>query len=92
MVPPPSIPLWVAVLYCSDRTADKISGNHGLDVAEVHRAVVARRGLRVRRHEDDRGVRFIARPMIHGAPVLVVMFRDPDDVDAYHLASAYFDR
>ena len=84
--------MWIAILYCSDRTYEKISGNHGLDFDEVRRAVVCRKSLQVRRHNDHRGERFLVKVNIGGCPVLLVLFRDAYDVDAYHLASAYPDR
>ncbi len=88
----PSVPIWVAVLYCSDRTFEKITNDHGLDFLEVRRAVVCQKALQVRRHTDNRGHRFIVTVGIGGRPMILVLFPDPDDVDVYHLATAYPDR
>lgn len=84
-------PLWVARLIISARTAEKLTGRHGLDWQEVHDAVVGVRGLRFVWDDDaERGRRALVEVTIRGRLCLVVLYpvADPSG-DVYALGSAY---
>lgn len=84
--------LWVATLYVSDRTAQKIAQRHRLEVSEIEDAIVCVAGLRYGWHEHpERGRRAIVETSIPNRTVLVVLYPAEDPWgDGWHLASAYF--
>jgi hypothetical protein len=84
--------LWVARLYVSRRTADKISRRHGITETEVRDAVVCVEGLEFVWHlNPDRGVRAIVKVRIRRTMALVVLYPANDPLgDTYHLGSVYF--
>lgn len=81
--------LWVAELYCSSRTADKLSASHGLAYDEVRDSVVAVSGLEYVWDEDlERGLRAIVRVRIRRDTCLVVLYPAQGE-DCFSLGSAY---
>ncbi len=85
-----SRPFWVARLHSSERTAQKISGKHGLRVCDVRDAVVCQTGLGARPHRHpQRGLRLYVDVVIDGWAVLVVVKPHEYQADEYYLVSAY---
>lgn len=98
--------LWVAVLYVSPRTADKISQRHRITEFEVRQAVVCVEGLTYVWDDDElRGLRAIVEAPIRNEPALIVLYPrstaggdpgrnflggSPGDADEYNLGSAHF--
>lgn len=83
--------IWVAVLHISDRTAQKISGAHGLEPNEIRDAIVCVPGLPfVWDNHSDRGLRALLKVSIRGRERLIVLYPAADPAgDAWNLASAY---
>lgn len=83
--------LWVAVLNISPRTAQKITEKHRLDPEDVRAAVQTVAGLEYVWDDDpERGLRAIVRVVIHGGPVLVVLYPVEHPLGGvFHLGSAY---
>lgn len=83
---------WVARLYVSDRTAEKLTRKHRLTVQEVEAAVLCVAGLRgVWDDHPERGHRFILEVFIRSRRVLVVLYPADDPLGgSWHLGSAYF--
>lgn len=83
--------LWVATLYISDRTAEKLRAKHRLDPDDVRDAIVGVRGLRYAWNtHPERGTRAIVEATIDGDRVLVVLYPEASAMgDAWHLGSAY---
>ncbi len=85
-----SSPFWVARLYVSEQTAQKVSGKHGLRVCDVRDAVVCQAGLGARPHRHpERGLRLYIDVLIEDWPVLVVIKPHEYQIDEYYLVSAY---
>jgi hypothetical protein len=84
--------LWVARLYISERTAEKISQLHGISHQEVRDAVECVSGLMYVWHDHpERGLRAIVDVRIRSRRALVVLYPRHDHLgDAYNLGSAYF--
>jgi hypothetical protein len=83
--------LWVAELFISDRTAQKITQRHGITPDEVRDAIVCTAGLTyVWQNDLARGLRAIVQANIRGRRVLLVLYpaRRAED-DEWHLGSAY---
>jgi len=85
------VALWVAQLIVSDRTAEKLSSRHGLDVSDVRQAVVGVRGLGYTWDDDpERGRRALVETEVAGRLCLVVLYPvDHTMGDVYALGSAY---
>lgn len=83
--------VWVATLYVSDRTAQKISQKHGLEVQDVEDAIVCVTSLTYTWDEHpERGRRALIETRIGGRRVLVVLYPANDPLgDGWHLGSAY---
>lgn len=81
--------VWVAVLHISDRTAQKITGRHGIEIDHLRQAVVAVAGLEYAWDEHpERGLRTILSTSIGRQPIWVVLY-PAGDSDVYWLGSAY---
>jgi hypothetical protein len=85
------VSLWVAQLIVSDRTAQKLSSRHGLDVGDVRQAVVGARRLEYTWDDDpERGRRALVETEVAGRLCLVVLYPvDHPMGDVYALGSAY---
>jgi hypothetical protein len=83
--------LWVAQLIVSDRTAEKLSSRHGLDVGDVRQAVVGIRGLQYVWDEDkERGRRALVEADVAGRVCIIVLYPVEHPLgDVYALGSAY---
>jgi hypothetical protein len=83
--------LWVARLFISARTAQKIVNRHRITPEEVREAVVCvERLVYVLDLHPERGERAIVEVAIRGRPALVVLYPRADPLgDAYNLGSAY---
>ena len=84
--------IWIADLWISEATRDKIHTKHSLNVDEVAQALIAVRGLPFRwHHHDERGWRVLIEISIDKQRVRAVLYPRPRDVygDAWDLASAY---
>lgn len=80
--------IWVAVLYISDRVAEKLIRKHRIDPDDARSAVLCREGLRFEWDDDpERGLRAIVESRISGRPALIVLY--PLGDDEWHLGSAY---
>lgn len=86
------MPIWVAHLETSPRTAQKIINDHGITKKEVEDAVQTVAGLRAAWHDHpERGLRALIEVKIRNRPVLVVLYERPDPIgDVFNLGSAYF--
>jgi hypothetical protein len=84
--------IWVATLFISARTAEKLAQKHDLSPQEVRDAVVCVERLPFAWDDDpDRGRRAIVDTTIRERRVLVVLYPAADPFgDAWHLGSAYF--
>lgn len=85
------LPLWVARLEVSQRTAEKLAARHGLDEEEVRDAIVCVRDLLYGWHNDPvRGLRAVVEVEIRGMRCVVILY-PVDDLsgDVYALGSAY---
>lgn len=84
--------IWVAMLYVSQKTAQKLASKHGLDVDDVRQAVTCVPGLRaVWDEHPERGLRAIIEAYIAGRKLLVVLYPANDQWgDGWHLGSAYY--
>ena len=84
--------IWIAELLISERTAQKLRIKHGLNPADVRRALLATRGLRARRiRDEERGERFLVRSSVNGEDCLAVL-HDASSTDAdsvWRLATMY---
>lgn len=83
--------IWVAVLHVSDAVARKIMHVHELDPQDVRDALVAIRGLPVRRDvHPERGERYLIKTEVGGERCLIVLYpTDTSDPDEWNLGSAY---
>lgn len=84
--------VWVAELYVSVRTRQKIIRRHEISEDEVRDAVVCVPGLDYTSHiHAERGFRVIVRTRIRGRPALIVLYPAESIFgDSWHLGSAYF--
>ena len=83
--------LWVAKLYVSERTAQKLAERHKLDYRDVIDAVVCVRGLAYTWEDHpERGRRAKVEATIGGRECLIVLYPvDDPQGDVYALGSAY---
>lgn len=84
--------IWIADLWISTATRDKIQNKHSLNVEEVANAIVAVPGLPFRWHyHTERGWRVLIDTVVDTQKVRVVLYPRPRDAygDAWDLASAY---
>lgn len=82
--------VWVAELYVSASTEQKLIHRHNITVDEVEQAVKCVKGLRGRWDVDsDRGVRALIWVTIRSRRVLVVLYPTTAP-DVWNLGSAYF--
>lgn len=83
--------VWVAQLYVSAKTAQKLIHKHRLTVEEIEDAVVCRSGLLFAWHaHPERGIRALVEVTIRSQRVIVVLYPahgTPDD--CWNLGSAY---
>lgn len=80
--------IWIARLFISDRTAEKIRASHNLDPRAICDELVCVAGLAATwHHHADRGWRLLVRIDVGGTPVLAVLY--PLDDDEWNLGSAY---
>jgi hypothetical protein len=83
--------LWIADLYVSDATRQKLVHVHRLDPDDVRAGLVCRTGLRYAWHEHpERGRRVLVELFVGSARVLAVLYPagDPEE-ETWHLGSAY---
>ena len=79
---------WVAKLFVSERTRQKIATKHRLDVYEIGREVLCVEGLRGKWDEHpERGLRLLVKVRIRDLSMLVVLY--PRGKDEWDLGSAY---
>jgi hypothetical protein len=84
--------IWIADLWVSQATAEKIQRAHRIDVLDIYDEIVCVRGLRCSWHDHpDRGRRALVEVSIRSTNVLVVLYpRDGEPFpDAWNLGSAY---
>jgi hypothetical protein len=84
--------VWIAELFISEPTAQKLTNRHHLHPQEVREAVLCVSGLRGSWDiHPERGERALVRTFIRGKEVLVVLYpRGPHPSDEWNLGSAYF--
>ena len=83
--------IWVARLWISPRTRDKLINKHGIDSDELRREIVAVAGLPfVWDDHPERGRRAILKIVLNGRRTLVVLYPVASGYeDEYNLGSAY---
>jgi hypothetical protein len=83
--------LWVARLYISDATKEKLASRHSIDWHDVNQAIVGASGLRYTWDDDpERGLRALVEASIGGRTCIVVLYEVEDTLgDAWALGSAY---
>lgn len=86
------MPLWVSVLNISDRTAEKVTSVHHIEVGELRDAIVCVSGLSYTWDDDsERGTRALVQVTIRGREALVALYPGEDAFgDCYNLGSVYF--
>ena len=81
--------LWVARVYVSARTREKIASRHGLDVDDVVAHIVGVAGLVYTWHDHpEYGRRALVEVFIDRTRVLAVLFPASGE-NEFHLGSAY---
>lgn len=83
--------IWIATLYVSGPTRQKLIEKHGLTVEEVEDAILCRRGLTFAWHDHpQRGRRALVEVAIRSRRVIVVLYPADDPMgDGWNLGSAY---
>jgi hypothetical protein len=84
--------IWIARLYISSRTAEKISQKHRISPNEIRDAVVCVEDLEFDwDFHLERGWRALVTTTIRNRPVIVVLYETGDPLgDSWNLGSVYF--